>query len=205
MTFYQSPRTDRALPRPVRNRDDRKAIDKLINAAPYPYRAIFTILRETGMRANEVLGLAVGDVVLDAGNEGLLIRSAKNRTERVQVLGPNATPNTLRRLRKHLRDLKKVADHSPLFFSNRGTRLSYDALNYQWWKLCQQHGLVNDQGQPRYTLHQLRHTRGTEMIEQRYPLHVVQKTLGHLDPRSTQVYVELAEDQLRHELESHRR
>jgi site-specific recombinase XerD len=43
------------------------------------------------------------------------------------------------------------------------------------------------------------------MIEQRYPLHVVQKTLGHLDPRSTQVYVELAEDQLRHELESHRR
>jgi site-specific recombinase XerD len=43
------------------------------------------------------------------------------------------------------------------------------------------------------------------MIEQHYPLHVVQKTLGHLDPRSTQVYVELAEDQLRHELESHRR
>jgi integrase len=131
MTFYQPPRTDRALPRRVRNRDDRKAIDKLINAAPYPYCAIFTILRETGMRANEVLGLAVGDVVLDAGNEGLLIRSAKNRTERVQVLGPNATPNTLRRLRKHLRGLKKVADHTPLFFSNRGTRLSYDALNYQ--------------------------------------------------------------------------
>ena len=37
-------------------------------------------------------------------------------------------------------------------------------------------------GQPRYTLHQLRHTRGTAMIKQRYPLHVVQKTLGHLDP-----------------------
>jgi site-specific recombinase XerD len=65
--------------------------------------------------------------------------------------------------------------------------------------------LVNADDQPYYTLHQVRHTRGTEMIEQRYPLHVVQKTLGHLDPRSTQVYVELAEDQLRHELESHRR
>ncbi len=49
------------------------------------------------------------------------------------------------------------------------------------------------------TVHQLRHTRGTEMVEQRYPLHVVQKTLDHRDPRSTQVYVELAEDQLRHE------
>jgi integrase len=38
---------------------------------------------------------------------------------------------------------------------------------------------------PRYTVHQVRHTCGTEMIAQRYPLHVVQKTLGHLDPRST--------------------
>ena len=43
------------------------------------------------------------------------------------------------------------------------------------------------------------------MIAQRSPLHVVQKALGHLDPRSTHVYVEFAEDQLRHELESHRR
>ena len=43
MTFYQPPRTDRALPRPVRNRDDRKSIDKLINAAPYPYCAIFNV------------------------------------------------------------------------------------------------------------------------------------------------------------------
>jgi integrase len=48
-------------------------------------------------------------------------------------------------------------------------------------------------GQPRYTLHQLPHTRSTEMIEQRYPLHVVQKTLGHVDPRYTQVYADLSD------------
>ena len=48
-------------------------------------------------------------------------------------------------------------------------------------------------------------TCGTGMVEERYPLHIVQKTLGHLDPRSTQVHVERAEDQLWHELESHRR
>jgi integrase len=63
----------------------------------------------------------------------------------------------------------------------------------------------DDHGQPRYTLHQLRHTRGTEMVEERYPLHVVQKALGHVDPRSTQVYADLSDLQLRHELERHRR
>jgi site-specific recombinase XerD len=48
-------------------------------------------------------------------------------------------------------------------------------------------------------------TRGTEMVEERYPLHVVQKALGHVDPRSTQVYADLRDLQLRHELERHRR
>ncbi len=65
--------------------------------------------------------------------------------------------------------------------------------------------LCTRDGQPRATVHQLRHTRGTEMVEERSPLHVVQQALGHGDPRSTQVYVELAEDQLRHELDSQRR
>jgi site-specific recombinase XerD len=43
------------------------------------------------------------------------------------------------------------------------------------------------------------------MVEERYPLHVVQKALGHVDPRSTQVYADLSDLQLRHELERHRR
>jgi hypothetical protein len=34
-----------------------------------PYRLIFTLLRETRMRADEVLSLNVGDVVLDASRE----------------------------------------------------------------------------------------------------------------------------------------
>ncbi len=53
--------------------------------------------------------------------------------------------------------------------------------------------------------HLVRHTRGTEMVEERSPLHVVQKALGHVDPRSTQVYADLSDLQLRHELERYRR
>jgi site-specific recombinase XerD len=51
----------------------------------------------------------------------------------------------------------------------------------------------------------VRYTRGTELIAQRSPLHVVQQALGHGDPRSTQVYADLSDVQLRHELKSHRR
>ena len=52
---------------------------------------------------------------------------------------------------------------------------------------------------------QVRHTRGTEMIAQRSPLQVVQQALGHVDPRSTHVYADLSDLQLRHEVERHRR
>ena len=51
----------------------------------------------------------------------------------------------------------------------------------------------------------VRHTRGTELVEQRSPLQVVHKALGHADPRSTPVYADLIDPQRRHELESHRR
>jgi len=57
-------------------------------------------------------------------------------------------------------------------------------------------------GKPRYTLHQLRHTRATELVEQGQRLEIVQRVLGHRDPRSTQGYAELAETQVRAALEA---
>jgi integrase len=117
------------------------------------------------------------------------------------VLGPTATPKSLRGLRALLRECKGEPAHAPLFRSNRGTRMSYDALHYQWSQTCAAAGLADDAGRPRYTLHQLRHTRATELIEQGQPLAIVQRVLGHRDPRSTQGYAELAEAQVRAALE----
>ncbi len=94
------------------------------------HRAL-TILRKTGMRAGEVRALTIGDVALVAGREALHVRDAKNRSERMVVLGPAATPKSLRGLRAHLRERKSEPPHAPLLRSNRGTRLSYDALYYQ--------------------------------------------------------------------------
>ena len=55
--------------------------------------------------------------------------------------------------------------------------------------------------QPCCTIHQLRHTRGSELVEQGYTLDLVQSILDHRDPRSTQVYAELHADPVRVALE----
>jgi len=200
----EAPRRTRRLPRPIRADADRLAVERAIAAAPPPFRLALTILRETCMRAGEVLALTLGDVTLAPGREALHMRDPKNRCERMVVLGPSATPKSLRSLRAHLRERKGEPDHAPLFRLNRGTRLSYDALHYQRAQACASAGLADDNGGPCYTLHQLRHTRATELVEQGQRLEIVQRVLGHRDPRSTQGYAELAETQVRAALEIRR-
>jgi integrase/recombinase XerD len=111
----------KTLPRPIREQHEQRALDAAIASAPPPYRLIFTILRETGMRAGEVLELRWGDVVLDAGREALRIREAKNGAERTVILGPTATPRSVRGLRaaRRARGRTAPADHEVVFLSNR--------------------------------------------------------------------------------------
>lgn len=101
-------REDEKLPRPIK-RGDLGALDHAIATAPQPYRLIFTILRETGMRADEVLSLNVGDVMLERGREGLLVREAKNNHQRVVVVSSEVMPKTLSGLRAWLRALGQDA------------------------------------------------------------------------------------------------
>ncbi len=61
--------------------------------------------------------------------------------------------------------------------------------------------LLDADGKPLYTVHQLQHTRGTELTENGQRLDRVQRVLGHKDPRSTQLYADMAEYQVRQALE----
>ena len=89
--------------------------------------------------------------------------------------------------------------HDALFRSNGGTRVSYDALHYQWVNICQAANLVDvveEHEQPRYTFHQVRHTVGSNLIRE-LPEQIVSRILAYRDPRSTRRYAEVTEDQVR--------
>jgi integrase/recombinase XerD len=187
LSSYRGQHHTRRLPRPIHSRRDMDALDAAVQQAPQPFRLIFTILRETGMRVGEVLALDVGDVVLTRGREGLRIRAPKNGNERIAFLGSDFTPRSLRGLRAWLKTL-------------RGTRLTYAAVHYQWEQLCQRAGLIEADGTLRYTIHQLRHTRGSELVQQGQRLEIVQRVLGHCDIRSTQGYADLDDIQVREAL-----
>ena len=74
--------------------------------------------------------------------------------------------------------------------------MSYDAIHYQWEKLCRLAELINEDDKLRYTIHQLRHTRGSELLAQGQPIEIIQRVLGQKDIRSTLGYAELSEAQV---------
>jgi len=53
----------------------------------------------------------------------------------------------------------------------------------------------------RYTTHQLRHTRRSELARQRQRMEIVQRMPGHRDIRLTRSYAELDDVQVREALE----
>lgn len=180
-------------PQPITNKAELRALDQAIAAAPQPYRLIFTMLREIGIRTDEVLNLNVCDVILEPGREMLLVQDSKSGSKRMIVLTPDAMPRSLRGLRLWVRDMEDAAPETPLFRSSRGTRVSYDTLHRRWVAVCKAARLidiVDGREQPRYTLHHLRHTAAAELITF-YPEQVVRRILGHRDPRSTRRYSEL--------------
>ncbi len=54
--------------------------------------------------------------------------------------------------------------------------------------------LLAGDGQPLSTVHQLRHTRGTELTEHGQRLDIVQRMVRHVDPHSTQCYADIVEE-----------
>lgn len=181
-------------PQPIVSETERRALDNAIAATPQPYRLIFTLLREVGVRTDEVLNLNVGDVILEQGREVLLVHDSKSGSKRMVVLTPDAMPRSLRGLRSWIRDMgDNITPSTPLFCSSRGNRASYDTLHRRWVQVCKMARLidiVDGKEQPRYTLHHLRHTAAAELIAF-YPEQVVRRILGHRDPRSTRRYSEI--------------
>jgi integrase/recombinase XerD len=119
-----------SLPKPIERQADLALVERAIREAPLPFRLMFTILRETGMRASEVCQLQVRDVVLDSGRERLHVREGKTG-ERIVTLTSNTHARTIRGLRAFFKQIDRPPA-SALFLSNRGTQVSYDALEYRW-------------------------------------------------------------------------
>jgi integrase/recombinase XerD len=187
MAKMSSVREPRTLPVVL----SREEVARLIDAAGKPkYQAALSVAYGAGLRAGEVVALKVGDI--DSSRMALRVEQGKGRKDRYAML----SPVLLERLRVWWRDARakgKMFDGGWLFpGQNPINPLSTRQLN----RIC--HAAADAaEIDKRVSMHTLRHSYATHLLEQKVDIRVIQVLLGHKKLETTALYAQVATDLLR--------
>ena len=145
-------------------------------------RAMILVLLRTGIRIGELLRLRVADVYLPERKIHLVV-GEKNRTGRVVYLSVDAC--------QALQEwIKKREEERPLLFYGQGRNtLSYTASRVMFQRCLQKAG-ISGKG---YSLHGLRHTCATELLNAGMRIECLQQVLGHSNLEQTRRYARLTD------------
>ena len=167
------------LPRAI----DAQHIQQLLAVIDNPRdRALILILLRTGMRIGELLNCKVGDVDL-AEQKILIYQSDKTCAGRAVYYSDDAHQALLAWLKD--RDPLK----QPLFYGWGANPLGYEAARSILQKCLQKAGLHHNG----YSLHCLRHTYATDLLNARMPLECLRVLLGHSNLEITRRYARLSD------------
>jgi integrase/recombinase XerD len=151
-------------------------------------RAMILVLLRTGMRIGEVLATRVSEVNLR--EKQIIIREAqKTQVGRVAYLSEDACKALTVWLDQ--RDPAKER----LFYGQGRPRLSYTAVRVRFAKYLEEAGLAHKG----YSLHGLRHTCATELLNAGMRLECLQQLLGHRSIEMTRRYARLTDNTRREE------
>jgi len=147
-------------------------------------RTIFTLMLHAGVRVGEVVNLRTGDIYLSEKRTPHLRVNGKGQRERIVYLSAMAS----QLLEEYLASRRPNNDNR-VFLNRRGKPITITGIQLQLAKYSRQAGIW-------VTCHQLRHTFACCMIAAGVPVTSVQKLLGHVSLRTTQLYVEVADRQV---------
>jgi site-specific recombinase XerD len=178
-----------------------ETVTKILQAIPASNlrdRTLFTLLYETGIRVGEALGLLATDVDLSTDDEKIRV-FGKGQRERTVML--TAAPESIRLLRRHLKQSRitsgSVFRGDPRY-GGSPLPLEYSVVHYAWQKYCKVAGVEA-------TIHQLRHSRASQLLQAGVPVTTVRKQLGHRNIQSTLLYAEVDQATIKQDLQRYQR
>jgi len=169
----------------------REEVARLIDAAGKPkYQAVLSVAYGAGLRASEVVALKVGNI--DSTRMTLRIEQGKGHKDRYAML----SPVLLERLRAWWRAAHakgKMLDGGWLFpGQNPINPLSTRQLN----RICHAAAAAAEIDK-RVSMHTLRHSYATHLLEQKVDIRIIQVLLGHKRLETTALYTQVATEVLR--------
>ena len=155
-------------------------VARFLEAAPgLTYRAALSVAYGAGLRANEVVSLKIGDI--DSTRMIIRVEQGKGRKDRYVMLSTH--------LLELLRAYWRAARPQGWLFPGRDrvTPLSTRQLNRACHAAAQAAGIDK-----RVSLHTLRHSFATHLLEQKVDIRVIQVLLGHKKLDTTALYSQVA-------------
>lgn len=170
--------------RQVPNVFSEKEIELLIKGIEnIKHKAMMVLIYSSGLRRSELLKLRITD--LNENRENIFVKDSKGNKDRYTLLTPKAM--------KYVKQYMEL--YQPkfwLFEGQFGCQYSARSLQSVFQKAKEKSG-VN----PFVTLHGLRHSFATHLVERGVALHVVQQLLGHNNIKTTEIYLHTSNEYMR--------
>lgn len=194
----ECPKLEKLLPRNLIKQDAMRLLDVVYN---YPFEsnfqryrnhAIFAMFIFAGLRKNELLHLRYTDVDLE--NLTLFINRGKGNKDRFIPIS-----YTLAAILKRYRDERnRLHKTCPEFFVSSFKNVGYSEKGLQRLVIA----ISSASGVP-FTVHKLRHTFATLMLEGGCDIYNLSRMMGHSDIKTTTIYLSASAEHLRSQIGKH--
>ncbi len=166
------PKKEKKLPDILNRKEVKRLLSALKNIKS---RAILVLTYSSGLRVSEVVLLRVSD--LDFTRDSITIKGAKGRKDRVTLFFDRA--------QRTLRTYLKAEQPDYWLFPGQKEDKHLTARSAQ---LHFKHALEKTNIQKEVSIHSLRHSFATHLLENGTDIRYIQKLLGHKSTKTTEIY-----------------
>jgi len=168
------PFQDKILPTVLSEEEVMRILNSVTNIK---HKAILLTIYSAGLRISEVINLKVADI--DSSRKAIIIKGAKGKKDRNSILSD--------KLLLFLREYFKL--YKPkmwLFEGQTGEQYSDSSIQAIFRDACYKAKI-----QKKATVHTLRHSFATHLLERGTDLRYIQELLGHSSSKTTEIYTHI--------------
>ena len=179
--YVERPRKVETLPLVLSVEEVQRLLNTVTNLK---HKAILITIYSAGLRVSEVLELKMSDIQSD--RMLILVRNSKGNKDRTTLLGKK----TLSILREYYIEYKP---DTYLFEGQNGGKYSSTSIQKILKKALKKANIIKPA-----TIHTLRHSFATHLLEKGTNLRYIQTLLGHSSPKTTEIYTRVSTVDMEH-------
>lgn len=168
------PFKEKYIPTVLSEDEVKRIISTIVNLK---HKAILLTIYSAGLRISELTNLKIADI--DSSRKAIIIKSAKGKKDRNSIL----SEKLLIVLRDYVRQYKPK---EWLFEGQSGEQYSESSIQQIFRRACIDAGVMK-----RATVHTLRHSFATHLLERGTDLRYIQELLGHSSSKTTEIYTHI--------------